>query len=725
MVDDPVTKALNVTRALGIPDEEVKPILKNLLRVYDKNWTLIEEGNYRTLLDAYFDHKETMGKEDKSRRYEGHDESGRPVKRQNLAGKEVRASPTLADPSEESDSEVRVLPLTTPRQGIMKSSKPCSSGSRLESKALVLRGDKKTKSLRELPAGPMNEPSVPSEVHKKGLTKLSSSEKQVNDLALSKKPVLAVHPVSPGLSKSLTSKKSKDDSSASNHSRIIKTTLNIASSSMGEVKILLDWDSALGQPNFQKPKFGEVLKFVENKYVRSYNIVGDQFSVKKLLKDLCESYLKMGTNSTDRSFAINHPSEVIKETGDGHALHVAEQKKRPLNIGFGATGIKGKGSSSSEYTDSHTVTYDEKRPFNFLNDITKGTEKVKISLVDDIGNETLPKFNYIPQNVIYQNANINISLARIVDDDCCSSCSGDCLSSSITCACACETGGEFAYTPQGLLKEDFLRACMAIKYEPQQDHFVYCKDCPLEKAKNDGSPEQCKGHLIRKFIKECWRKCGCDMQCGNRVVQRGISCKLQVFLTRERKGWGLRPLEALPKGTFVCEYVGEVLTNTELYDRNMGISKERHTYPVTLDADWSSEGILRDEEALCLDATFNGNVARFINHRCFDANLVDIPVEVETPDRHYYHLAFFTAREVAALEELTWDYGIDFDDIDHPIEAFSCSCGSEMCRDKKTKKYDGKNACLKSPSFATPGSNLHILTKEFQPKSGGQVNPTS
>lgn len=135
-----------------------------------------------------------QGKEDKSRRYEGHDESGRPVKRQNLAGKEVRASPTLVDPSEESDSEVRELPLTTSRQGIMKSSKPCSSGSRLESKALVLRGGKKTKSLRELPAGPMNEPSVPGEVHKKGLTKLSSSEKQVNDLALSKKPVSAVHP---------------------------------------------------------------------------------------------------------------------------------------------------------------------------------------------------------------------------------------------------------------------------------------------------------------------------------------------------------------------------------------------------------------------------------------------------------------------------------------------------------------------------------------------------
>ncbi|RYQ90983.1 hypothetical protein Ahy_B09g096880 isoform D [Arachis hypogaea] len=129
-------------------------------------------------------------------------------------------------------------------------------------------------------------------------------------------------------------------------------------------------------------------------------------------------------------------------------------------------------------------------------------------------------------------------------------------------------------------------------------------------------PEECKGHLVRKFIKECWRKCGCDMQCGNRVVQRGLRCKLQVFLTQEGKGWGIRTLEDLPKGCFVCEYVGEILTNAELYERVLHkSSKDRHTYPVTLDADWGSERVLKDDEALCLDATYNGNIARFINHR--------------------------------------------------------------------------------------------------------------
>ncbi|KAL3680992.1 hypothetical protein R1sor_023948 [Riccia sorocarpa] len=40
-----------------------------------------------------------------------------------------------------------------------------------------------------------------------------------------------------------------------------------------------------------------------------------------------------------------------------------------------------------------------------------------------------------------------------------------------------------------------------------------------------------------------------------------------------------------------------------------------HTYPILLDGDWCSEKGLKDEEALCLDATFFGNAARFINHR--------------------------------------------------------------------------------------------------------------
>lgn len=90
-----------------------------------------------------------------------------------------------------------------------------------------------------------------------------------------------------------------------------------------------------------------------------------------------------------------------------------------------------------------------------------------------------------------------------------------------------------------------------------------------------------------------------------------------MFLTPEGKGWGLRTLEDLPRGAFVCEYVGEIVTSTELFERNMQSAGRKHTYTVLLDANWSSKGVLKDDdEALFLDATVYGNVARFINHRC-------------------------------------------------------------------------------------------------------------
>ncbi|KAL6219137.1 hypothetical protein ACLB2K_012343 [Fragaria x ananassa] len=346
--------------------------------------------------------------------------------------------------------------------------------------------------------------------------------------------------------------------------------------------------------------------------------------------------------------------------------------------------MSGAGRIQRPMTDLNgaSVNHEDKKPIIYISDITKSTEKVPISLVDDAGKESLPKFNYIPQNIIFQNANLDISLSCITDEDCCPGCSGDCLSAAFPCVCAHETGGEFVYTPEGLLKEEFLSNSISQVSEPEKQPRVYCQDC----LKNEDMPEECKGHMVRSFIKECWRKCGCDMQCGNRVVQRGITCELQVFWTPQGKGWGVRTLEVLEKGSFVCEYVGEILTNNELYERNMeSTGSERHTYPVILDADWGSEQILRDDDALCLDATLHGNVARFINHRCFDANLVDIPVQVETPDRHYYHLAFFTTRKVNALEELTWDYGIDFFDENHPIKAFRCSCGSPFCQGIKVK----------------------------------------
>ncbi|KAA8538972.1 hypothetical protein F0562_025664 [Nyssa sinensis] len=724
-----VSKAFRAMRDLGIPAETVKPVLKNLLKLYDKNWELIEEDNYRTLADAIFESADDEQREFKKHDSMVYDGSEPPFKKVHLVQQEDQVSSTMNNVSTVLGLKECEIPQTSSLPKLMDSSQLGLRDHSTESSFHVLQApfsdkgkdlissnfpprDQKLSSGRASCAFQSNQAIDGSSYDHKRREKMAKGhyeedlikpkkELSINDLPQFSVPTSMVFSAFPGsLEHSSTEKNSvkylmsqnadkdnKDNRSGCNYGTSGESSFDIASSPCGEVKISLNCNSAHGQPHFHIPNLDAVMKFVENKYLRSYKIVGPKFSLMKLLKELCESYLELGTFSTDRS--------VIKRSAldDSHQCTMGANRESLRTDNSARDSNKNESSCSGSLNSQGLLVAQEqptahikKRSFRKIRDITKGTEKVRISLLDEIGNEHLPKFVYVPQNIIYQNAYVHFSLARIADEDCCSSCLGDCLSLAVPCACARDTGGEFAYTPQGLLKEDFLSACISMDQEPQKHYNFYCQDCPLERAKNGYRPEPCKGHLVRKFIKECWRKCGCNMLCGNRVVQRGIARNVQVFLTNEGKGWGLQTLEELPKGAFICEYVGEILTNMELYERNKESSgSERHTYPVLLDADWGSEGVLKDEDALCLDATYYGNVARFVNHRCFDANLLEIPVEVETPDHHYYHLAFFTKRKVDALEELTWDYGIDFDDQNHPIKAFQCCCGSAFCRDVKRK----------------------------------------
>lgn len=55
-----VAKAFRAMKDIGISDDKVKPVLKSLLKLYDKNWELIEEENYRVLADAIFDNEEVQ-----------------------------------------------------------------------------------------------------------------------------------------------------------------------------------------------------------------------------------------------------------------------------------------------------------------------------------------------------------------------------------------------------------------------------------------------------------------------------------------------------------------------------------------------------------------------------------------------------------------------------------------------------------------------------------------
>lgn len=49
-------------------------------------------------------------------------------------------------------------------------------------------------------------------------------------------------------------------------------------------------------------------------------------------------------------------------------------------------------------------------------------------------------------------------------------------------------------------------------------------------------------------------------------MQRGSTHYFQLFKTANR-GWSVRTLNDIPKGSFVCEYVGEIITDEEAEQR--------------------------------------------------------------------------------------------------------------------------------------------------------------
>ncbi|XP_024316963.1 probable inactive histone-lysine N-methyltransferase SUVR2 isoform X2 [Brachypodium distachyon] len=653
--------AIRTMNGLGISRETVSPVLNNLLELYDYNWEHIEADNFLVLAEAIFDGPDPEIDQEGHRR-QSHERKNLDSSHCNKKLKSSSSRLLINKPNMESnvveDTPVdeNSSALLLRGQDIQTSESPLAVIYPQAEDSSHHRGHKDARGISGVqPAADQNYKGV-SGSHERNTIDACSSKALVS---------------SPGLS----------------------SNFEVVLSDTGMGKLSFTYNSSLAnRPDLHMPDMASVCKEMEARCLRKYKILDSNFFFMNILEDTCQCIVDLSSESSGpreegivqivptMDFLSGPSVPKMLQSNQASSLYMPPNNlMMPGGVcSSSAVARVGQSSSSNMQVVKYQPTIGANGPAHDVSDITKGEECVSIPIVNEFGNGILPsQFHYIPHNITYQNAYVNLSLARVGDENCCSDCFGDCLARAFPCACAADTGGVFVYTRDGLLTEGFLDSCLSSNATFQ------CKVCPLERAKTKVNPDPCKGHLTRKFIKECWSKCGCNRHCGNRVVQRGITHHLEVFLTSGKKGWGLRTAEKLPPGAFVCEYAGEILTNTELYDRNKKIGKEKHTYPLYLDADWLTEGLLVDDHALCLDATFYGNVARFINHRCYDANLITIPVEIETPDHHYYHVAFFTTKQIEPFEELTWDYGIEFDDVNHPIKAFKCCCGSKFCKDKK------------------------------------------
>ncbi|XP_043507626.1 histone-lysine N-methyltransferase EHMT2 isoform X2 [Frieseomelitta varia] len=254
------------------------------------------------------------------------------------------------------------------------------------------------------------------------------------------------------------------------------------------------------------------------------------------------------------------------------------------------------------------------------NDISRGKETNPIQCVNGYDSEDKPTdFLYVTENCFTSSINVDRTITSLQSCRCEDNCSSEkCLCGNISLRCW--------YDEEGKLIPEFNYA-----------------DPPM--------------------LFECNPACDCNrITCNNRVVQYGLTQRFQLFRT-DGKGWGLKTLRYIPKGSYVCEYVGEIISDSEADHR------EDDSYLFDLDN--------RDGETYCIDARRYGNIARFINHSCAP-NLLPVRVFVEHQDLHFPRIAFFANRDIEADEELGFDYGEKFWII--KCKSFTCTCGAENCR---------------------------------------------
>ncbi|XP_063803114.1 histone-lysine N-methyltransferase SETDB1 isoform X2 [Pseudophryne corroboree] len=170
--------------------------------------------------------------------------------------------------------------------------------------------------------------------------------------------------------------------------------------------------------------------------------------------------------------------------------------------------------------------FQPQKPFYYIPDITYGKEDVQLSCVNEIDRTPPPQVDYSKERVPGRGVFINTGLDFLVGCDCTDGCRD-----RSKCACHQLTIDATRCTPGAQVNT-------AVGYTHKR----------LEECLPTG-------------VYECNKRCKCNINmCTNRLVQHGLQVRLQLFKT-QNKGWGIRCLDDIAKGSFVCIYAGKILTD--------------------------------------------------------------------------------------------------------------------------------------------------------------------
>jgi len=276
-------------------------------------------------------------------------------------------------------------------------------------------------------------------------------------------------------------------------------------------------------------------------------------------------------------------------------------------------------------------------------DLSSGAENLPVFLVNDVDSDKGPHhFTYITQ---VKHSKPLSSMNHLQGCRCLSVC----LPGDANCCCAQRNGGNLPYSSSGLL---------------------VCR---------------------KPMVYECGESCRCSFNCRNKVTQKGVRIHFEVFKTGNR-GWGLRSWDPIRAGSFLCEYVGEVIDGAKCDLNNHEDDYMFQTLcPGEKTLKWNYGPELIGEQStnissdtfeplpIKLSAKKIGNISRFMNHSCAP-NVFWQPVQFDNEDERNLHIMFFALKHIPPMTELTYDYGDIGTNSSGVPRAKNCLCGSSNCR---------------------------------------------
>ncbi|XP_031097932.1 histone-lysine N-methyltransferase family member SUVH9-like [Ipomoea triloba] len=259
------------------------------------------------------------------------------------------------------------------------------------------------------------------------------------------------------------------------------------------------------------------------------------------------------------------------------------------------------------------------RPTGYISlDISRKKESTPVFLYNDIDTDQEPVYyDYLPKSVFPQHVYQHVGSGT--GCECVAGCNDNCF-------CAMRNGGELAYDHNGIL----LR----------------------------GKP----------VVFECGPHCHCPPSCRNRVSQKGVRKRFEVFRSRET-GWGVRSLDLIQAGSFVCEYAGVVLTREQAQIFRM--NGDSLVYPSRFVERWAEWGDLsqihddyvRPEHPSIPPLDFAMDVSRMRNIACYmsHSSSPNVLVQLVLYDHNnvcFPRLMLFAMENIPPLRELSIDYGV-------------------------------------------------------------------